>query len=161
MVLLVLSPGNWHRTEYLGLGSTHPCIIWWSEEFSSLNSGYVYDEDAFDDGKLGGDVLKTIIVIVCSFVPIYSQLLKHICFSQSVPFHIPCFLTFWFYPWFYKSFCWGVSLVARGKMWLRMVACQYLFSRCWSCHMFHLQLRKTQHFGLFYTLCVWRYFSRG
>ena len=43
-------------TEYTVIGSTHPCIILWSEELSSLNPKYVYNEVAFDGGELEGDV---------------------------------------------------------------------------------------------------------
>ena len=57
MVLLVSSSGILSGTEYLGLGSTHPRIILWSEEFSSINLRYVYTDDEFDDGELGGDFL--------------------------------------------------------------------------------------------------------
>ena len=57
--LIVSVSGNCirSRTEYKGLGSTHPCIILWSKGFSSLNSNYVYNEVAFYGGELEGDVL--------------------------------------------------------------------------------------------------------
>ena len=76
MVLLVSPSGIRYGTEYLGLGSTHPRIILWSEEMSSLSSRYVYTEEVFYDGELGGDFCKITGVIVRSFVPIYYQLLK-------------------------------------------------------------------------------------
>ena len=90
-----------YGTEYPGLGSTHPSIILWSEELSSLNSRYVYTEDAFDDGELGGVMFcKIISVIVCSFVPIYSQFLQYLFLYQPVPLHIPFFERFGFIPKF-------------------------------------------------------------
>ena len=43
---------------------------------------------------------KIIGVIICSFVPIYSQLLKDFFVSQLVPLQIPCFEHFDFIPEF-------------------------------------------------------------
>ena len=40
---------------------------------------------------------EIISVIVCYYVPIYSNFLKHFLVSQPVSFHIPCFWTFWFH----------------------------------------------------------------
>ena len=57
MVLLVSPSGIRYKTEYPGLGSTNPHIILLYEELSSLSLRYVYTEDAFYDGDLGGDVL--------------------------------------------------------------------------------------------------------
>ena len=59
MFLLVLASANHIRyiTENTGLGSIHPLIILWSEEFSSLNSNYVYNKVTFGGAELEGGVL--------------------------------------------------------------------------------------------------------
>ena len=43
---------------------------------------------------------EIISVVVCSYVPIYSKLLKHFLVSQPVLFRIPCFEHFGFKPKF-------------------------------------------------------------
>ena len=57
MVLLVFSLGNRNETNFLGISSTHPCIIWRYEELFSINLRYVYTKVAFDVGELEGGVL--------------------------------------------------------------------------------------------------------
>ena len=59
MIMFVSDSGNRivSRTDYTILGSTHPHIILWFEELSSLNSKYVYTEVTFYGDELEGDVL--------------------------------------------------------------------------------------------------------
>ena len=58
VIILISVSGNCivSRTDNTGISSTHLNIILWSEEFSSLNSKYVYNEVAFDGDELEGDV---------------------------------------------------------------------------------------------------------
>ena len=116
----ILSSENLHGTEYPGLVSTHYYIIWWSEEFSLLNSRYVYTEVVFYNGELGDGVFFIISVIVCSFFLVYSQFLKHLFVYRPVPFHLPCFWMFWFHPRVYKSFCCRIVRF-KGCWWLLVV----------------------------------------
>ena len=57
--MLVLVSVNFigSSTEHTVLFSTHPRIILWSEEFSSIYSKYVYNKVVFDGGELEDDVL--------------------------------------------------------------------------------------------------------
>ena len=113
-------------TDYLGIGSTHPCIILWSEEFSSLSLRYVYSEEFFYDGELGSDVLynnRRHYSFLCPYILSVSQGLNF--FSTSATSH-PMFLDVSISSpslqilLLYNCPFWGVFLVVCGTIWLSM-----------------------------------------
>ena len=68
-------------------------------------------------------VCKIISVIVCFFLPIYSQFIKYLFVSQPVPLHIPCFEHFGFIPKFTNPSVieLSVSRGVAGCLWSNVI----------------------------------------
>ena len=67
-------------------------------------------------------------IVVRSFLPIYSQFLKDLFFSQPVPLHIPCFERFGFIPKFKKPYVVEFSGLrgVAGCLWSNVIKYYYM-----------------------------------
>ena len=161
MILIISDSGNHirSRTEYTGLSSTHPNIILWFEELSSLNLKYVYTKVVFDGDKCEDDFLWN-NQHRC-FFPLPQYTLSWSSTSLSLDqchFINHVFELLIFMPKLINPFVFELSILGgvAGCFWCKRIKYGYMpisVLHYWMYRTFHILLLKTPPCKLSCTMC--------